>query len=88
VQVKLEHWKKDLQERKDKLQKVLNKKNVEIIKNASDTRIKSPKDLSLNKHLYDNMPSWLRELWMSDAQYYYEAIASLPYVYKDEKPNM
>ena len=33
------------------------------------------------------MPSWLRELWMSGAQYYYDAIAPLPYVYKDGKPN-
>lgn len=87
VQVQLEHWKKDLQERKDLLQKGLDKKDAVIIKNASDTRIKSPKDLSLNKFLYDNMPSWLRELWMSGAQYYYDAIAPLPYAYKDEKPN-
>ena len=49
--------------------------------------IKSPKDLSLNRFLYDNMPSWLRELWMSGAQYYYDAIAPLPYVYKDVTPN-
>jgi len=87
VQAQLEHWKKDLWERKDKLQKGLNEKNAEIVKDASNTRIKSPKDLSLNKFLYDNMPSWLRELWMSGAQYYYDAIAPLPYVYKDEKPN-
>lgn len=87
VQVKLESWKKDLQERKNILLKGVDKKNAEMVKKASDTRIKSPKDLSLNKFLYDNMPSWLRELWMSGAQYYYDAIAPLPYVYKDEKPN-
>lgn len=87
VQVQLEHWKNDLQERKDILQKGLNEKDNEMVKKASDTRIKSPKDLSLNKFLYDNMPSWLRELWMSGAQYYYDAIAPLPHVYKDEKPN-
>jgi hypothetical protein len=74
VQVQLEHWKNDLQKRKDKLQKGLNEKNAEIVKDASDTRIKSLKDLSLNKFLYDNMPSWLRELWMSGAQYYYNAM--------------
>lgn len=87
VQVQLEHWKRDLQERKDKLQKGVNEKNDEMVKEASDTRIKSSKDLSLNKFLYDNMPSWLRELWISGAQYYYDAIAPLPSVYKDEKPN-
>jgi len=87
VQVQLEYWKKDLQERRDILERGVKKKNDEMVKKASDTRIKSPKDLSLNRFLYDNMPSWLRELWMAGAKYYYDAIASLPYVYKDEKPN-
>lgn len=87
VQVQLERWENDLRERKGILQKGLNKKDNEMVKKASDTRIKSPKDLSLNKFLYNDMPSWLRELWMSGAQYYYDAIDPLPYVYKDEKPN-
>lgn len=87
VQVQLEYWKKDLQEKRDLLQKGVNEKNDEMFQKASDTRIKSPKDLSLNRFLYDNMPAWLRELWMSGAQYYYDAIAPLPYVYKDKKSN-
>ena len=87
VQVQLEHWKKDLQEKKDMLQKGVDKKDKDMFKKASDTKIKSPKDLSLNRFIYDNMPSWLRELWMSGAQYYYDAIAPLPYVYKDVTPN-
>ncbi len=87
VQVHLEHWKKDLEERKDMLQKGVDNKNNEMIEQASDTRIKNPKDLSLNRFLYDNMPSWLRELWMSGAQYYYDAIAPLSYVHKNKKPN-
>jgi len=87
VQVQLEYWKKDLQEKRDLLQKGVDEKNDEMFQKASDTRIKSPKDLSLNRFLYDNMPAWLRELWMSGAQYYYDAIAPLPYVYKDEKSN-
>lgn len=87
VQVQLEHWEKDLKEKRGLLQKGVNKINDEMFQKASDTRIKSPKDLSLNKVLYNNMPAWLRELWMSGAQYYYDAIAPLPYVYKDGKPN-
>ncbi|MCK5604961.1 hypothetical protein KAR91_23930 [Candidatus Pacearchaeota archaeon] len=87
VQVKLEHWKKELEERKNILQNGVKKKNDELFKQASDTKIKSPKDLSLDRVLYNNMPSWLRELWISGAQYYYDAIAPLPYVYKDGKPN-
>ncbi|MCF7794899.1 hypothetical protein K9M50_00870 [Patescibacteria group bacterium] len=87
VQVQLEHWKKDLQERLELLQKGINEKNNETIQKASNTKITQPKDLSLNKFLYDNMPTWLRELWISGAQYYYDAITPLFYVYKDEKPN-
>lgn len=87
VQVQLEYWKKDLQEKRDLLQKGVDEKNDEMFQKASNTRIKNLKDLSLDRFLYDNMPAWLRELWMSGAQYYYDAIATLPYVYKDEKSN-
>ena len=83
--MQLEHWKKDLQEKRDLLQKGVDEKNDEMFQKASDTRIKSPKDLSLNRFLYDNMPAWLRELWISGAQYYYDAIAPLSYVYKEKK---
>jgi len=85
VQVQLEHWKKDLQEKKGLLQKGVDKKDDEMFQKASDTRIKSPKNLSLNRFLYDNMPAWLRELWMSGAQYYYDAIAPLPLSIKTKK---
>lgn len=87
VREQLEGWEKDLQRRKDILQKGVNRKDDKIIKIASSTTIKSPKDLSLNKFLYTNMPSWLRQLWMSGAQYYYNAIAPLSYICKDEKPD-
>ena len=87
VQVKLEHWKKELEKKKEILQRGVKEKKDELFKQASDTRIKSPKDMSLNRVLYDNMPLWLCTLWISGAQYFYDAIAPLSYVYKDEKPN-
>ncbi|MGV8131706.1 MAG: hypothetical protein ACP5N7_06425 [Candidatus Pacearchaeota archaeon] len=87
VQVKLEFWEKDLQERTVMLQKGINEKNNVMIKSASETKIMNPKDLSLDRFLYDKIPSWLRELWMSGAQYYYDAIAPLSYAYKDKEAN-
>ena len=48
VQVHLERWKKDLQEKRDILQEGIDKKDDDMFKKASDTRIKGPKDLSLN----------------------------------------
>jgi hypothetical protein len=87
VQVQLEYWKKDLTEKIDLLQKGMEEENDALFQKVSDTKIKSPEDLLLNKFLYDNMPAWLRELWMSGAQYYYDAMAPLPYIFKDKEPN-
>lgn len=58
-----------------------------MLKKGSKTKIKSPNDLALHKYSYNNMPSWLRELWASGAQYYYDAIAPLYAVYKNGEPN-
>jgi len=77
TQVELELWKKDLQRRRNLLKEGIDENNNEKIRRASDTKITQPKDLNLNKEMYKNAPIWLRELWMSGAQYYYDAIVPL-----------
>ena len=84
VQVDLERWKGDLHEKQEKLQLSLSKKDENILKELSNTRIKSSKDLKLNRFLYENMPAYLREIWMSGAQYYYNAVASMQYLWKED----
>lgn len=84
VQVNLEGWKGDLHEKQEKLQLSLSKKDENILKELSNTSIKSSKDLKLNRFLYENMPSYLREIWMSGAQYYYNAMASMPYLWRED----
>lgn len=84
VQVRLEYWRKNLQEKQAKLQLALSQKNDNILKELSNNNIKNPKDLALNKFLYDNMPPWLREIWISGARYYYDAVASMQYLYQED----
>ena len=87
VRVDLESWEKDLQKRINALQQSINREDSQMLKKGSDTKIKSPKDLALHKYSYSNMPSWLRELRVSGAQYYYDAIAPLDAVYKNGNPD-
>jgi len=84
VQVALESWNKDLQEKREKLQQALSENNENVLKELSNTCIRSSKDLALNRFLYDNMASWLRKIWMSGAQYYYDAVASMQYLWRDD----
>lgn len=85
VQVDLERWKKDLYEKQKSLQLSLSRKDEKMLKELTDTHIKNSKDLALSRLLYDNMPSYLREIWMSGAQYYYNAVASMPYLWEEKK---
>jgi len=85
VRVELELWQKELEERSVKLKEALLKNDENILKELSGARIKKPSDLGLSKYQYDKMPEWLSEIWLSGAQYYYDAMASMFYLYEDGK---
>lgn len=85
VRVELEQWQKELEERSIKLKEALLKKDENILKELSNTRIKQPNNLRLSKYQYDKIPVWLSEIWLSGAQYYYDAMASMSYLYEDGK---
>lgn len=87
VRIELEHWQKELEEKSVKLKNALIKNDTSILTELSNTRIKKPDDLSLSKFQYEKMPAWLSEIWLSGAQYYYDAIASTssPYTNADEQ---
>lgn len=87
VRVELEHWQKELEEKSIKLKNALIKNDTSILTELSNARIKKPDDLSLSKFQYDKMPAWLSEIWLSGAQYYYDAIASTssPYINTNEQ---
>lgn len=81
----LENWKKDLETIQEKLKNVTAENNKKILKEMLETPVKKPKDLALSRSLYDNMPSWLREIWTSGAQYYYDAIVPVQNLKKTDE---
>lgn len=89
VQVALDHWHDELERRRDNIRRALLNKDASLLKEASKTHIKKPSDVGLHPFLLDKMPEWLKQLWFSGAQYYFNAAVCLPYVMKDasETPN-
>lgn len=84
VQGDLQRWGEDLKEKQDNLLIALINRDKNILKELSDNYIKNPKDLMIDKFLYDRMPPWLKEIWMSGAQYYYDAMASMQYLFEEK----
>ncbi len=76
VRVNLENWKKDLIEKRDKLELAIKNNDDDILRELSEIHIKNPGDLDLSRFLFDKMPAWLGQIWISGAQYYYNATAS------------
>lgn len=85
VDVELKHWQEDLEERSKKMKMALERKDSGILEELSKTRTRKPNDLRLSKSQYEKMPDWLSQLWLSGAQYYYDAMASMQFLYKDNK---
>jgi hypothetical protein len=85
VDVELKHWQEDLEKRSKKLKEAFVKKDHSILEELSKTNTKNPSDLKLSKYQYEKMPDWLSQLWLSGAQYYYDAMASMQFLFKDSK---
>ncbi len=87
VQADLEKWQKDLLEKQQQLEEAVRKTNGTVLRNIAEKSPKQPRELGLRKIVYDNMPSWIREIWISGAQYYYDAASPLLFVWRDGVPN-
>lgn len=85
VDIELKHWQEDLENRSKKLKDAFTKKDSKILEELSKTKTRIPSDLRLSKYQYEKMPDWLSQLWLSGAQYYYDAMASMQFLYKNEK---
>jgi hypothetical protein len=83
VQVDLERWQKHLNKTANEILDAGVRKDIESLKSIASNGITRPDQLHLNKFSYDNMPSWLREIWLSAAQYYYNAIVCTITVWSD-----
>ena len=87
VRVNLENWKKDLEEKRARLELAITNNDESILKELSEMYIKNPKDLDLSRFLFDKMPAWLGQIWISGAQYYYNAVASFQELWKENGGN-
>lgn len=85
VDVELKHWQEDLEKRSEKMKQAFVEKNHSILEELAKTNTKNPNDLRLSRYQYEKMPDWLSQLWLSGAQYYYDAMASMQFLYKDGK---
>lgn len=86
VQADLEKWQKDLLEKEQQLEEAIRIRNGTILQNIAERSPRQPRDLGLRKFLYDDMPSWIREIWISGAQYYYDAASPLLFLWRDGAP--
>jgi len=80
-------WQEKSEENYKKLTGALADKDDEVLKELCNKHIKKPSDLGLSKYQYEKMPEWLSQLWLSGAQYYYEGLGSMEYLYKDGQPD-
>jgi hypothetical protein len=87
VQVDLEKWHKDLLEKKEQLEKAIIANDGVVLQQIAERSPQQPRDLRLPRFLYQNMPSWIREIWMSGAQHYYNAASPLLFLWRDNEPN-
>lgn len=83
VQVDLEKWKSDLFKKRQELREAIRARDATILQRIARGSPKQPQELGLRRFVYDNMPSWIREIWMSGAQYYYDAASPLSFVWRD-----
>lgn len=77
VRMQLKKWERDLIQKRKQIEEAIKKQRGAILKELSEQCPNEPKDLKLSKEMYQEMPGWLREMWISGAKYYYEAANSL-----------
>jgi hypothetical protein len=85
VMVELELWQKSIRTTGARILEAATSRNAGDLKSIAAHGIHSPSQLSLRNYDYENMPTWLREIWLSGAQYYYNAICCVGTVWS-EKP--
>lgn len=74
VQTDLERWKKDLLETTGALEKAIRDKDSDLFREIANRSITSAKGL-VDRYMYEKSPQWLSVIWVTGAQYYYDAKA-------------
>ena len=77
VNADLTSWIHELTIKSAEIRTIVKERNNDLLLNLFSSRITRPADLHLRKYDRENMPLWLSQLWVSAAQYYYNAIILL-----------
>jgi hypothetical protein len=87
VQIRIERWLNDLEKLKKETAEATSKNDAAMLKAMVATIPTSPDKINMAvPHLvYENMPDALREIMMSGAQYYYNAISPAAYLWTQDK---
>ena len=74
VQSDLIKWNKEFQDTIIALRTIFSEQDKVGLKSIAQKGLKSPKGL-INKYMYEHCPNWLAIIWVTGAQYYYNAKA-------------
>ena len=87
VQYHLNRWRKELDEFRKEIEKTLITKDDESMKLISEKAIRSPKGL-IRKSFYQKAPTWMAEILLAGAQYYYDCHAPMKdlWIKNEQKP--
>jgi len=83
----LKTWRKHLHELQTEIHEAHRTKNVSLMKAISEKAIKSPKGL-IRRSFYQEAPTWLAEILLAGAQYYYDCHAPMKdlWIAGEQKP--
>ncbi len=84
AQVTIEKWISDYEQIIIDLKTALRMNNDDILRKLSSKGLATPKNL-VNKYMYENAPQWVSVLLMTAAQYYFDRMAPLLYVWDANK---
>lgn len=87
VQIRLDRWLKELRALKRDTLSALENGNEDTLKRIAESVPRTPNDarVRVRKLLYEHMPDFLREIMMSGAQYYYDAMSPASFLWTEDK---
>jgi hypothetical protein len=87
VEVKIDGWIKTLSAIKNETIIASEKNDIELLKKVAGKALLNPSDVHINTFEYEKMPSALREILISGAQYYYNAMSPVVALWSKDQPN-
>ena len=87
VEVKIDNWIRTLSSIKNETIIATEKNSTELLKNVAGKALLKPSGVCINTFEYEKMPSALREILISGAQYYYDAMSPVVALWSKDQPN-